>query len=185
MEFSPAWTLSLSFVALMAVGMPISHATGLAAILALLTIMPPLPAIAVSAQRVATGLDSFALLAIPFFFMAGMIMNRGGIARRLIAFATIFVGWMPGALAHVTILANMLFGTVSGSAVAAASAIGGTMQPLKNAAGYDRSFSAAVNISSCITGLLIPPSGAFVLYSLVSGGTSIAALFLAGYIPGT
>ena len=185
MDFSPAWTLSLSFIALMAIGMPISHATGLSAILALLTLMPAMPAIAVSAQRLATGLDSFALLAIPFFFMAGMIMNRGGIARRLIAFATIFVGWMPGALAHVTILANMLFGTVSGSAVAAASAIGGTMQPQMNKAGYDRSFSAAVNISSCITGLLIPPSGAFVLYSLVSGGTSIAALFLAGYIPGT
>ncbi len=112
MELSPAWTLAISFMGLMAIGVPISYATGLSAILALLTILPPLPAIAVTAQRVATGLDSFALLAIPFFFMAGSIMNRGGIARRLIAFAKIFVGWMPGALAHVTILANMLFGTV-------------------------------------------------------------------------
>ena len=184
MELSASWTLALSFIALMAVGVPISHATGIAAILALFTLMPPGPAIAVGAQRIATGLDSFALLAIPFFFMAGMIMNRGGIARRLIACAKVFVGWMPGALAQITILANMLFGCVSGSAVAAASAIGGTMQPMQDKEGYDPSFSAAVNISSCITGLLIPPSGAFVLYSLVSGGTSIAALFVAGYLPG-
>ena len=184
MEFSPTWVLSLAFIALMALGVPISFATGLAAIAALLAIMPPMPAVAVSAQRIATGLDSFALLAIPFFFMAGSIMNRGGIARRLIDCAKVFVGWMPGALAQITILANMMFGTVSGSAVAAASAIGGTMQPLKDKEGYDPAFSAAINIASCPTGLLIPPSGAFIVYSLVSGGTSIAALFLAGYIPG-
>lgn len=184
MELSPTWTLTVAFVALMAFGVPISYATGLAAIAALLAIMPPAPAFAVVAQRVATGLDSFALLAIPFFFMAGSIMNRGGIARRLIDCAKVFVGWMPGALAQITILANMLFGSISGSAVAAASAIGGTMQPQQDREGYDRSFSAAVNISSCITGLLIPPSGAFIVYSLVSGGTSIAALFVAGYIPG-
>ncbi len=184
MEASPALILSVAFIGLMAIGVPISHATGLAAIAALLTIMPPLPALSVTAQRIATGLDSFALLAIPFFFMAGSIMNRGGIARRLIDCAKVFVGWMPGALAQITILANMMFGTVSGSAVAAASAIGGTMQPLKDKAGYDPAFSAAVNIASCPTGLLIPPSGAFIVYSLVSGGTSIAALFLAGYIPG-
>ncbi len=184
MDLSTTGVLALAFVALMAIGVPISHATGLAAIAALLTIMPPMPALAVTAQRIATGLDSFALLAIPFFFMAGSIMNRGGIARRLIDCAKVFVGWMPGALAQITILANMMFGTVSGSAVAAASAIGGTMQPLQDKEGYDRAFSAAVNISSCPTGLLIPPSGAFIVYSLVSGGTSIAALFLAGYLPG-
>ncbi|OYD84853.1 TRAP transporter large permease [Azospirillum brasilense] len=184
MDFSPALVLSAAFVALLAFGVPISYATGLASITALLTIMPPLPAISVTAQRIATGLDSFALLAIPFFFMAGSIMNRGGIARRLIDCAKVFVGWMPGPLAQITILANMMFGCVSGSAVAAASAIGGTMQPSMDKAGYDRSYTAAVNISSCITGLLIPPSGAFIVYSLVSGGTSIAALFVAGYLPG-
>ena len=184
MELSPALVLSVAFAVLLAAGVPISFATGLASIAALPTIMPPGPALAVTAQRIATGLDSFALLAIPFFFMAGAIMNRGGIARRLIDCAKVFVGWMPGALAQITILANMLFGSVSGSAVAAASAIGGTMQPLQNKEGYDKSFSAAVNISSCITGLLIPPSGAFIIYSLVSGGTSIAALFVAGYLPG-
>ena len=184
MDLSPAFVLSAAFVALLAFGVPISYATGLASITALLTIMPPLPAISVTAQRIATGLDSFALLAIPFFFMAGSIMNRGGIARRLIDCAKVFVGWMPGPLAQITILANMMFGCVSGSAVAAASAIGGTMQPSMDKAGYDRSYTAAVNISSCITGLLIPPSGAFIIYSLVSGGTSIAALFVAGYLPG-
>lgn len=181
---SPALILSVAFCGLLAFGVPISHATGLASIAALLTIMPPLPALSVTAQRIATGLDSFALLAIPFFFMAGSIMNRGGIARRLIDCAKVFVGWLPGPLAQITVLANMMFGCVSGSAVAAASAIGGTMQPSMDKAGYDRSYSAAVNISSCITGLLIPPSGAFIVYSLVSGGTSIAALFLAGYLPG-
>jgi tripartite ATP-independent transporter DctM subunit len=183
-DLSPTWTLTVAFCGLMAFGVPISHATGLAAIAALLTIMPPLPAVSVVAQRVTTGLDSFALLAIPFFFMAGSIMNRGGIARRLIGCAKVFVGWMPGALAQITVMANMLFGAISGSAVAAASAIGGTMQPLEDEEGYDRAYSAAVNISSCITGLLIPPSGAFIVYSLVSGGTSIAALFVAGYLPG-
>ena len=184
MDLSPALVLSAAFVALLAFGVPISHATGLASIAALLTLMPPLPAVSVTAQRIATGLDSFALLAIPFFFMAGSIMNRGGIARRLIDCAKVFVGWMPGPLAQITVLANMMFGCVSGSAVAAASAIGGTMQPSMDKAGYDRSYSAAVNISSCITGLLIPPSGAFIVYSLVSGGTSVAALFVAGYLPG-
>jgi tripartite ATP-independent transporter DctM subunit len=184
MEMSPAVVLSVAFCALLALGVPISYSTGLASIAALLTIMPSLPAVSVTAQRIATGLDSFALLAIPFFFMAGSIMNRGGIARRLIDCAKVFVGWMPGPLAQITILANMMFGCVSGSAVAAASAIGGTMQPSMDKAGYDRSYTAAVNISSCITGLLIPPSGAFIVYSLVSGGTSIAALFVAGYVPG-
>ena len=184
MEFSATWILALSFVALMAFGVPISYATGLAAVAALLTLMPPLPAVTVTAQRIATGLDTFALLAIPFFFMAGSIMNRGGIARRLIDCAKALVGWMPGALAQITILGNMMFGCVSGSAVAAASAIGGIMQPQQDKEGYDPAFSAAVNISSCVTGLLIPPSGAFIVYSLVSGGTSIAALFVAGYLPG-
>lgn len=184
MDLSPALILSAAFCALLAFGVPISYATGLASIAALLSIMPSLPAVSVTAQRIATGLDSFALLAIPFFFMAGSIMNRGGIARRLIDCAKVFVGWMPGPLAQITVLANMMFGCVSGSAVAAASAIGGTMQPSMDKAGYDRSYTAAVNISSCITGLLIPPSGAFIVYSLVSGGTSIAALFVAGYIPG-
>ncbi|VEI44589.1 TRAP dicarboxylate transporter subunit DctM [Actinobacillus equuli] len=132
----------------------------------------------------ASGLDSFSLLAIPFFILAGNIMNRGGIAIRLIEFAKVLGGRLPGSLAHVNVLANMMFGSISGSAVAAAAAVGGTMAPLQKKEGYDPAFSAAVNITSSPTGLLIPPSNTFIVYSLISGGTSIGALFLAGYIPG-
>src|SRR5690606_20492927 len=132
----------------------------------------------------ATGLDSFALLAIPFFILAGHTMNRGGIARRLIDFAKTLVGILPGALAHVNIVAAMFFGAISGSAAAAASAVGGVMVPRMDEEGYDRAYGAAVNITSATTGLVIPPSNILIVYSLASGGASIAALFLAGYLPG-
>jgi tripartite ATP-independent transporter DctM subunit len=141
-------------------------------------------AIAVISQKMASGLDSFALLAIPFFILAGNIMNQGGIALRLIEFAKVLGGRLPGSLAHVNVLANMMFGAISGSAVASGAAVGGTMAPLQKKEGYDPAYSAAVNITSCPTGLLIPPSNTFIVYSLISGGTSIGALFLAGYIPG-
>jgi tripartite ATP-independent transporter DctM subunit len=136
------------------------------------------------AQRMATSLDSFTLSAIPFFILAGQIMNRGGIAVRLINFAKAIVGPLPGGLAFVNIISCMLFGAISGSAVAAASAIGGFMNPMMEKDGYDKSFSAAVNITSATTGLIIPPSNVLIVYSLASGGVSIAALFIAGYIPG-
>jgi tripartite ATP-independent transporter DctM subunit len=132
----------------------------------------------------ATGLDSFSLLAIPFFILAGQIMNRGGIARRLIAFARTLVGSLPGGLAHVNIIAAMMFGAIAGSAVAAASAIGSFMTDEMEKEGYSKEFAAAVNITSSTTGLVIPPSNVLIVYSLASGGVSIAALFLAGYIPG-
>jgi tripartite ATP-independent transporter DctM subunit len=132
----------------------------------------------------AVGLDSFALLAIPFFILAGQLMNRGGIARRLIAFAESLVGVLPGGLAHVNIVAAMFFGAISGSSAAAASAVGSVMGPHMDRAGYDRGYAAAVNITSATTGLVIPPSNILIVYSLASGGVSIAALFLAGYIPG-
>lgn len=111
-------------------------------------------------------------------------MSTGGIARRLIRLAALLGRPLPGSLAHSNILANMLFGAVSGSAVAAAASVGGVMTPEMRKAGYDMKFGAAVNIASCTTGLLIPPSGTFILYSLISGGTSVAALFVAGYAPG-
>lgn len=111
-------------------------------------------------------------------------MNQGGIALRLINFAKVLGGRLPGSLAHVNVMANMMFGSISGSAVASAAAVGGTMSPLQKKDGYDKHFSAAVNITSCPSGLLIPPSNTLIVFSLVSGGTSIAALFLAGYIPG-
>jgi hypothetical protein len=144
----------------------------------------PLPAFTTYAHRMATGLDSFALLAIPFFVLAGGIMNSGGIAMRLINFARVLVGRLPAGLAFVNVIANMLFGAISGSAAAATSAIGSIMGPEMKKEGYDENFSAAVNITSATTGLTIPPSNILIIYSLASGGASITALFLAGYVPG-
>ena len=179
-----ALVLGLVFAVLLLAGVPISFAIGSAAVAALLMSLDPAAATTVIAQRMATGLDSFALLAIPFFILAGQLMNRGGIARRLIDLAKVVVGRLPGGLAYVNILGSMLFGSISGSAVAAAAAIGGVMSPLMKREGYNREFAAAVNISSAPIGLLIPPSNIMVVYSLASGGVSIAALFLAGYVPG-
>jgi tripartite ATP-independent transporter DctM subunit len=179
-----ALVLALVFAVLLFAGVPISFAIGSAAVAALLMSLDPGAATTVIAQRLATGLDSFALLAIPFFILSGQLMNRGGIARRLIDLAKVVVGRLPGGLAYVNILGSMLFGSISGSAVAAAAAIGGVMTPLMRRDGYDREFSAAVNITSAPIGLLIPPSNIMVVYSLASGGVSIAALFLAGYVPG-
>jgi len=142
------------------------------------------PAITTVAQRMATGIDSFALLAIPFFILSGLLMGRGGIARRLIDFAKVLVGMLPGGLAYVNILACMFFGAISGSAVAATSAIGSFMIPIMNKEGYDNDFNAAVTVTASTTGLLIPPSNVLIVYSLASGGVSIAALFIAGYLPG-
>ncbi|MBL9188208.1 MAG: TRAP transporter large permease [Opitutaceae bacterium] len=179
-----ALILSLVFAVLLFAGVPISFAIGTAALAALLMSLDPAAATTVVAQRLATGLDSFALLAIPFFILSGQLMNRGGIARRLIDLAKVVVGRLPGGLAYVNVLGSMLFGSISGSAVAAAAAIGGTMAPMMKREGYDREFSAAVNIAAAPIGLLIPPSNIMVVYSLASGGVSIAALFLAGYVPG-
>lgn len=184
MEWSTVITLAGSFFILLAIGTPISFAIGISSLLTIMLSIPLDAAIQVIAQKMATGLDSFSLLAIPFFILAGNIMNRGGIALRLIEFAKVLGGRLPGSLAHVNVLANMMFGSISGSAVASAAAVGGTMAPLQKKEGYDPAFSAAVNITSSPTGLLIPPSNTFIVYSLISGGTSIGALFLAGYIPG-
>jgi tripartite ATP-independent transporter DctM subunit len=135
-------------------------------------------------QRMATGLDSFALLAIPFFVLSGELMNKGGIAHRLIAFAKTLVGSLPGGLALINVIAAMLMGAIAGSAMASASAMGSILGPEMEKEGYSKEFGAAVNITSATTGLIIPPSNVLIVYSLASGGASIAALFLAGYIPG-
>jgi tripartite ATP-independent transporter DctM subunit len=179
-----AVVLLVVFTVLLLAGVPIAFTLGLAAFAALAVSLDPGSASTVLAQRLATGLDSFALLAIPFFILSGNLMNRGGIAARLVDLAKVVVGRLPGGLAYVNVLANMLFGAVSGSAAASAAANGGFMAPLMKREGYDRDFGAAVNISSAVTGLLIPPSNVMVVYSLASGGVSIAALFVAGYIPG-
>ncbi|ENY8010111.1 TRAP transporter large permease [Vibrio fluvialis] len=173
-----------TFFVFLGLGVPISFGIAISSLLTVMLSLPFDAAIAVISQKLASGLDSFSLLAIPFFILAGNIMNQGGIALRLIEFAKVIGGQLPGSLAHVNVLANMMFGAISGSAVASAAAVGGTMSPLQKKEGYDPAYSAAVNITSCPTGLLIPPSNTFIVYSLISGGTSIGALFLAGYIPG-
>jgi tripartite ATP-independent transporter DctM subunit len=163
---------------------PISITIGIATVFTLLLSMPAEPAVTQVAQRIATGLDNFALLAIPFFILSGQLMGQGGIARRLINLAKAMMGTLPGGLAYVNIFACMLFGAISGSAVAATSAIGSFMIPEMNKEGYDKNFSASVNATSATTGLLIPPSNILIVYSLASGSVSVAALFIAGYFPG-
>jgi TRAP-type C4-dicarboxylate transport system permease large subunit len=176
--------LILSFVILLAIGVPIAFSIGLSGIITMLFSIDTLPAFTTFAHRMATGLDSFSLLAIPFFILAGNIMNSGGMAIRLINLARVLVGRLPGGLAFVNVIANMLFGAISGSAAASASAIGSIMGPEMKKEGYPDNFSTAVNITSATTGLSIPPSNILIVYSLASGGASITALFLAGYIPG-
>ncbi|MBZ5749651.1 TRAP transporter large permease [Metabacillus rhizolycopersici] len=175
--------LAVFFILLFA-GVPIAISIAGASIATMLIIFPFDVAVFTSAQKMVTGLDSFALLAVPFFVLSGIIMNNGGIAIRLINLAKVLAGRTPGSLDHTNVIGNMLFGSISGSSVAAAAAIGQVMAPLQEKDGYDRTYSAAVNIASAPTGLLIPPSGLLIIYSLVSGGTSVAALFMAGYIPG-
>lgn len=172
------------FVLLLVLGVPVAFCIGMATLATMLVNIPFDPAVTTVAQRMATGLDSFTLLAIPFFILAGQIMNQGGIAKRLIDFAKSIVGMLPGGLAYVQVIAAMLFGAISGSAVATVSAIGGVMGPQMEEEGFDKEDVTALNISSSITGLIIPPSNVLIVYSLASGGVSIAALFLAGYLPG-
>ena len=176
--------LVLSFIFFLSLGVPVAYSIGLSTLATMLVSFDSLPAFATMSQRMATGLESFSLLAIPFFILAGQLMNSGGIAIRLIEFAKVMVGRLPGGLAFVNVMANMLFGAISGSAAASASAIGSIMGPQMKKEGYDESFSAAINVTSATTGLVIPPSNILIVYSLASGGVSIAALFMAGYIPG-
>lgn len=176
--------LVVSFFLLLALGVPVAYGIGVAGVLTMLVHIDSLPALTTYALRMASGLDSFSLLAIPFFVLAGNIMNSGGIALRLIDFAKVLVGRLPGGLAVVNVMANMLFGAISGSAAAAASAIGSVMTPEMRKAGYDPRFSAAVNIASSTTGMTIPPSNIMIVYSLASGGVSVSSLFMAGYLPG-
>ena len=165
-------------------GVPIAVALGISSICAILPVMDTSVAVLTGAQRIFSGISVFSLLAIPFFILAGNIMNKGGIAVRLINLAKLVTGRAPGALAHTNVVANMLFGAISGSGTAAASAMGSIIGPIEKDEGYDPNFSAAANIATAPTGLLIPPSNVMITFSLVSGGTSVAALFMAGYIPG-
>ena len=172
------------FAILLILGCPISVSIAISSIATTLVNLPWDQTSFIVMQKMNSGVESFSLLAVPLFILAGNIMNNGGIARRLIRFAQLLSGRIPGSLAHTNVLANMFFGALSGSAVAAASAIGGIMAPMEEEEGYDPAFSTCVNIASAPTGLLIPPTSAFIVYSSVAGGVSVSALFMAGYIPG-
>jgi tripartite ATP-independent transporter DctM subunit len=184
MEYIPVIVLVISFVFFLAIGTPVAWSIAISSLLTMLVSIPALPALTTISQRMATGLDSFALLAIPFFVLSGQLMNKGGIAHRLIAFAKTLVGSLPGGLALINVIGAMLMGSIAGSAMASASAMGSILGPEMEKEGYSKEFGAAVNITSATVGLVIPPSNVLIVYSLASGGVSIAALFLAGYIPG-
>src|SRR5690625_5058792 len=166
-----------------AFSVPIAVVIGAASFLAAVPLLGLENAVIMTAQRIFTGINSFPLLAIPLFVLAGVIMNTGGIAGRLVDAAKVLTGRMPASLAQTNIVANAMFGSVSGAAVAAAAAVGTVMSPRMAAEGYKRPFSAAVNVASAPSGMLIPPSNTFIVYALVSG-SSIAALFMAGLFPG-
>lgn len=183
-EYIPVIVLVLSFIVLLAIGTPVAWSIAISSLLTMLVSFPAIPAFTTISQRMAAGLDSFALLAIPFFVLSGQLMNKGGIAHRLIAFAKTLVGSLPGGLALINVIGAMMMGAIAGSAMASASAMGSILGPEMEKEGYSKEFGAAVNITSATIGLVIPPSNVLIVYSLASGGVSIAALFLAGYIPG-
>lgn len=183
MDFA-ALILIVTFAILLFLNVPIAFSIGISTLLTMLLTIDLAPAIQTLAQRLAGGINSFALLAIPFFILSGLIMGRGGIAHRLIEASKALIGTLPGGLAFVNVVSCMLFGAISGSAAAATSAIGGFMIPEMKKEGYDNDFSAAITATAATTGLLIPPSNILIVYAIASGGISIAALFMAGYLPG-
>ena len=175
--------LLIVFIAVLGLGVPVAVCLGLAAIVSIAAI-GDVPVGFMVAQRIATGIASFPLLAIPFFVLSGLLMGEGGMARRLIDLAAALVGRLPGGLAYVTTMTCMMFGAVSGSAVAAVSSIGSFMIPQMTSKGYGRDFSVALTATSATTGLIIPPSNIMIVYAVVAGNVSVAALFMAGFIPG-
>ncbi|MGD1946803.1 MAG: TRAP transporter large permease [Croceivirga sp.] len=178
-------TLFVILLVLLLLKVPVSYSVGIATTITLLISLPWLPAVTTIMQQMTTGIDSFALLAIPFFILAGDIMNSGGIANRLVNFSKSLVGSFPGGLLYVNIISAMLFGAVSGSAAASASAIGGILSKRMEKENYPKPFSASLNITSSTVGLIIPPSNILIVFALASAGTaSVEALFLAGYLPG-
>ncbi|MDN3556545.1 TRAP transporter large permease [Halomonas maura] len=184
MIFDAGIILVLSFLGLLIIGVPIGICIAVSSAVTILMALPAEIAIFTTAQKMVSSLDSFTLLAVPFFILSGVLMNNGGIALRLVNFAKLFSGRIPGSLAHTNIVGNMMFGAISGSAIAASTSIGGVMVPMSEKEGYSRPFAASANIASAPTGMLIPPTTAFILYALASGGTSISALFAGGLIAG-
>lgn len=171
-------------IIMLVAGVPIAVALGVSSVCAILPVMDIDVAVLTGAQRIFSGISVFSLLAIPFFILAGNIMNDGGIAERIVNVAKVVAGRMPGALAQSNVVANMLFGAISGSGAAAAAAMGGTIGPMEKKEGYDPVYSAGVNIASAPTGMLIPPSNLMIVCSTIAGSVSVAALFTGGYVPG-
>lgn len=177
-----AFILVFTLAIMLAVGVPVAYAVGISAVLGAWYIDIPLEAVMI---QLTNGVNKFSLLAIPFFILAGAIMAEGGIARRLVNFAYIFVGFIRGGLSLVNIVASTFFGAISGSSVADTASIGSVMIPEMDKKGYPRDFAAAVTASGSVQAILTPPSHNSVIYSLATGGTvSIAALFIAGILPG-
>lgn len=179
-----AIVMVVMLVVLLALGVPIGVSIGLSSAVSMICMLPGHIAFATSAQRLFAGSNSFSLIAIPFFILAGNIMNNGGIAIRLVNCAKVIAGRMPAAMAQSNVVANVFFGAISGSGAAAAAAMGGTIGPLEKEEGYDPNYSAAVNVASAPVGMLIPPSNTMIVFSTVAGSVSVSALFMAGYIPG-
>ncbi len=169
---------------LLVLGVPIAYSIGISALVAILQTVPLDVSVVTASQRTFVGMSKFSLTAIPFFILAGNLMNQGGIAKRLVDFVMAILGKLPGALLVTNAGANALFGAISGSASAAAAAVGSMVKEGEEEQGYDTALCASTNGASAPSGLLIPPSNALITYSLASGGTSVAALFLGGYIPG-
>ncbi|WP_268056473.1 TRAP transporter large permease [Citrobacter sp. W5] len=177
-----AFILVFTLGIMLAIGVPVAYAVGISAIIGAWYIDIPLEAVMI---QLTSGVNKFSLLAIPFFILAGAIMAEGGIARRLVNFAYIFVGFIRGGLSLVNIVASTFFGAISGSSVADTASIGSVMIPEMDKKGYPRDFAAAVTASGSVQAILTPPSHNSVIYSLATGGTvSIAALFIAGILPG-
>ncbi len=177
-----AFVLLGSFAVLVVIGMPVAYSLGLAALIGAVFIELPIDAVMI---QIASGVNKFSLLAIPFFVLAGAIMAEGGMSRRLVAFAGVLVGFVRGGLSLVNILASTFFGAISGSSVADTASIGSVMIPEMVKKGYPRDFSTALTVSGSIQATLIPPSHNAVIYSMAAGGSiSIAALFMAGVLPG-
>ena len=184
MELQAAILLITVFFLLLILNVPVSYSIIASAFVTITAFLSFNFGTFVSAQKVIAGIDSFSLIAVPFFILAGLLMSSGGIARRLINLAMLVLGRVPGALALTNAAGNAMFGSISGSGIAAATAIGGVMLPLEKEDGYDEGFSAAMNVATAPVGQLIPPTTAFIIYSTASGGTSVATLFMAGWIPG-
>lgn len=182
--FQVAVVMVVLLVVFLALGVPIGVSIGLSSAVSMICMLPLHIAFTTSAQRLFAGSNSFSLIAIPFFILAGNIMNNGGIAMRLVNCAKVLSGRMPAALAQTNVVANVFFGAISGSGAAAAAAMGGTIGPLEKKEGYDPNYSTAVNVASAPVGMLIPPSNTMIVFSTVAGSVSVSALFMAGYIPG-